>query len=469
MDKYNSKSILRKYRLSFLGFIYTAAIFAFLILFLTNNALLFILSVLLFFLFRRITGTFFFNKYINSILFDELNPLKYNAVFECGKIVSNHLFEKIDFAYYTGDYQTVINICTAKLKDPKQNRYKYWYMHYLARAYFDAGDFENLRLIYDKFQIITEADANCEKLRNQFLFFKFIGLYLSGEFLECKAFYENLLSNTKFNSSKTPKLNVIQTKYTYAIACYKSNDLETATEIFNYIITEAPQLNFAAISQKYLNAIENSEEYQSENITINTDENFVVPTPGKSIKIRKIVALILAVLIFICMWGATLFKPDEPIHFRGLDSSTMRSDIYELYGQPDKIEEYVYPAGEFYDVYYAEFLGVKGTLEFKYFTDGNNDDLFVAEFIINSKDFASEKEYKEAVNKTYIHFKKVLSSYQMRDDTDNERAYIVWSRSTDDYAYSMYETQMIDNDFPEGANDCTLFRFNKYLSAKSKD
>lgn len=467
MDENNVKLILRKYRFCVLGCVYTAAIVVILVLFLTDNSFLFFVAALLFLLFRKIIGVYFFNKYINSILFKELNPLLYNAVFETGKIVSNHLFEKIYFSYYSGDYQTVINICSAKLKDAKHKKYEYWYMLYLARSYFDLGDFENLSLIYDRFQTTTEADAKCEQIRNKYIYFKFIGLYLKGEFAECKELYEGLLSNTKPHNSKTLKLNDIQTKFTYAISCYKSQDTENATKIFNYIVTEAPQLYFAVISQKYLNAIESGIEYQPEYTAVSVNENFVLPTPRKSIKIRKTIMLILIAFCFISFYLSIILVPDEPVHFKGLDYSTMRSDIVELYGEPDEIREFIYPDGKFYDVYKAEFLGIKGELEFRYFDGG--DDLFSAQFIIDSKDFESYEEYEKAVNKTYKYFNKVLSDYQIWDTSDDERISISWARSTDKYAYSMYNTQTSDTGFTDDLSDCTVFQFNKYPSEEKLD
>ncbi|MBQ4052324.1 MAG: hypothetical protein IJD09_01590 [Clostridia bacterium] len=460
MGKNNAKLILRKFRFCYFGCVNTALIVVILILFLTKNAFLFFAAALLLLFFRRIIGVYFFNKYINSIMSKDLNPVMYNAVFEAGKIVSNHLFEKIEFSYYSGDYQTVINICSAKLKDTKLKKYQYWYMWFLARSYFELGDFENLRLIYNRFQTMTEADAKCEQLRNKYIYFKFIGLYLKGEFAECKALYEGLVCNTQPHNSKTLKLYDIQIKFTYAISCYKSQDLDTATKVFNYIIAEAPRLHFAVISQKYLNAIEAGIEYQPEYSAVSVDENFILPKPRKSTKIRKTIRLILMVLCFICLYLGVMLMQDEPVHFKGLDYSTMRSDIQELYGEPDEIKEFIYPAGEFYDVYKAEFLGIKGDLEFRYFDGG--DDLFCAQFIIDSKDFESYAEYEKAVNKTYKYFNRVLSGYQIWDRSDDEGINISWEKSANKYAYSVYNTQTSDTGFTDDFRDCTIFQFNKY-------
>ncbi len=460
MDEFNVKPILRKFRFYTLCYDYVALLVPLLLLFFTENVFLFLLTGLLFFLLSTIIRAYLFNKHINSILFKELNPLKYNAVFEASKTVSNTLLEKIYFSYYTGDYQTVINICSAKLNDGKQKKYEYWYMIYLARAYFDLGDFENLKLIYDSFQTRTATDVKGEQIRNKYIFFKFIGLYLAGEFTQCKAFYEGVLSDTKIYNSKTPKLNEIQVKCSYAIACYRAQDVKTATEIFNYIVDEAPQLNYAVISKKYLDAIENGIEYQPEYIPVAVDENFELPKQLKSVKVRKIIATILLVLYIVCVFLNVVLVPDEPVHFKGLDYSTTRSDVKELYGEPDKTEEYVYPQGEFYDVYEAEFLGIKGELTFHYFQ--GKDDLFSARFMIDSKDFESYEEYKKAVNKTYRYFGKVLYKYQVWDQSKDGEINISWSRSTDKYAYSMYESQTSDTGYSNDFRDCTIFQFNKY-------
>ena len=153
-------------------------------------------------------------------------------------------------------------------------------------------------------------------------------------------------------------------------------------------------------------------------------------------------------------------------------------DVYDLSGDNRYTDKFTYYSGKgdgyimdkdgkFYDVYKAEFLGIKGELEFEYFDGG--DDLFSAQFIIDSKDFELYGEYEKAVNKTYKYFNKVLSDYQIWDTSDDEGINISWTRSTDKYAYSMYNTQTSDTGFTDDLSDCTVFQFNKYPSEEKLD
>lgn len=153
---------------------------------------------------------------------------------------------------------------------------------------------------------------------------------------------------------------------------------------------------------------------------------------------------------------------NKPIHFKGLDYSTTRDDIEMLYGEPDEVKEFIYPQGEFYDVYEAEFLGIKGELLFTYFNDSDN--LFMARFIIDSNDFESYKEYEKAVTKTYRYFNKVLSQHERRNISDGDGISVSWARNEDMYAYSMYDTQRSELGISVDPRDCTVFQFNKYLT-----
>ncbi len=170
-------------------------------------------------------------------------------------------------------------------------------------------------------------------------------------------------------------------------------------------------------------------------------------------------------LIVVCIIGIVLgitipLKYNKPVHFRQLEFSTTRSDIQKLYGKPDEIKEIIYPEDEFYDVYNAEFLGIRGNLEFRYFDDG--EDLFAAQFVIDSYDFESYTEYQAAVNKTYKHFHKTLSRYQIRNTSDENRIYISWSRDNDNYAYCMYNTSISDTGFTDNSRSGTVFQFSKF-------
>ena len=153
----------------------------------------------------------------------------------------------------------------------------------------------------------------------------------------------------------------------------------------------------------------------------------------------------------------------KPVHFRGLDYSTTLTDVRELYGEPNEVIEIPYTDGETYDFYETQFLGVQGQLKFYYF-DGT-ENLHMTEFVINSKDFQSHKEYQKAVSKTYKHFSKTLTGYIKRDDSKNNEIDISWSIGGEHYEYSMFTAQRSDTGISSDLSDCTIFRFCKYSIA----
>ena len=193
-------------------------------------------------------------------------------------------------------------------------------------------------------------------------------------------------------------------------------------------------------------------------------KKFVHKSNYKNSTIRFLIAIIVVFIIAILVVTGVVFTNNKPMHFKHLGYSTARSDIHKFYGEPDEIKEFTYPKGEFYDVYECEFLGVKGNLEFEYFDDG--EDLSQALFIIDSNDFNSYEEYKKAANKTYKYFNRVLLFYQRRNTIVDGEIEISWARRTDNFAYSMYNTQTSDTGYTDDLRDCTIFQFDKYLEEK---
>ena len=119
-----------------------ALIISFLILFFNINIVLKILfAVCFFFAIVFISSTVIKSKYINPILNNELNPQKYYTVI-CGTHnATKNAIDEMMVAYFMHDYNAVINICNLKLEDKKTRNYKYLFIQYLARTYFDLGDY----------------------------------------------------------------------------------------------------------------------------------------------------------------------------------------------------------------------------------------------------------------------------------------------------------------------------------------
>ena len=79
---------------------------------------------------------------------------------------------------------------------------------------------------------------------------KFFESYLKGDFEECLTTLNKYKCKT--NCQKVNK------DLSLAIIYYRSGDMTQSKILFEEIIQKAPKMNFAKISQKYLEAIENS-------------------------------------------------------------------------------------------------------------------------------------------------------------------------------------------------------------------
>ncbi len=257
------------------------------------------------------------------------------------------------------------------------------------------------------------------------------------------------------------KLNELSINFTLAICCYKCGDFIRANDLFNNVITLAPTFHYAEISKKYLDSIENNEEYPFEKITLN-GETCNIPTPRSRKKFKIIYAVCFAIILFGVIGSIInyIMAPKQPEHFKGLDYYSTQSDVYRIYGKPDEIKEYTDFKGQYYDNYYdVEYLGITGDLWVNYYYD--SDIVNTSWFTIDSTQFTSYEEYKAAANKTYNYFSKKLSKYRKVDESNENGKDITWYNDKGGYSYRMFEGELTfsgENDVRE----CTVFEFSKY-------
>ena len=163
MEQCNVKPILLKYFWTSSLALYLTVFIAVFVFAVTDHILLFALVFFLFFGVFIVVRVRLHNKYIDSILARELDPYKYSALYREWGVVTSPFIEGVYSSYYMGDYDAAIKICQSKLADPKCAKYQYAYMLFLARAYFDRGDTENLRKINERFRMSLQK----EKMRKK--------------------------------------------------------------------------------------------------------------------------------------------------------------------------------------------------------------------------------------------------------------------------------------------------------------
>ncbi len=177
---------------------------------------------------------------------------------------------------------------------------------------------------------------------------------------------------------------------------------------------------------------------------------------------KKVFAFLTAIFIFFSVCGCNLSSDNSPTHFKGLTDASSKKDVVELYGEPDEVKEALYPQDYTYDYYEISFLGNKGKMEFHYHE--GTDELFRADFLIDSNDFSSNDEYIQAVNKHIKHFSEKLSDFNKYDMSTKEKTNISWTKENVNYSYMIYGSETYDeiDGKIENFRECMIFQFSEY-------
>lgn len=248
--KMNTDAIVKKFKTTIFTANIILAIISILIILLPQNILSIPFAFIFYILGIKITSTVAVNNILFPILKQHTDPHMFLDIINKLNICTDNAAEHIITSYLIGDYQQTINICFAKLKNTAQQRYAHIYYTYIARCYFDLGDNESLSKTLDDFDRFIKSSKKGDEIKAKCTLMRFFRFYLDKDFNSCKEIYENVLNNKNFGDDL---LSEIQTKFTYAVACYKSGDIEKANEIFKFIISSAPKLVYSEMSQKYLN------------------------------------------------------------------------------------------------------------------------------------------------------------------------------------------------------------------------
>jgi len=261
----NTDNIIKKYKTFIRTGNIISAIVALLIILLPGNLLSIPFAFIFYLIAIKVITTLAVNNVIFPVLKQNADPEAFSQILEKMKVCTANATEHIISSYLLGDYNKTINICNEKIKDPSQQRYAHIYYTYLARCYFDIGDEQQLKTVCKQFEQMTNSVKNGKELRQKCTLMRFYNLYLDNDYEACKEIYKKILNSKDFGDDL---LSEIQTKYTYAVACFHTNDFQTAKEIFSYITECAPKFNYAKLSRAYLESIETAEPLKKESITL---------------------------------------------------------------------------------------------------------------------------------------------------------------------------------------------------------
>lgn len=292
------------------------------------------------------------NKTLLSVLFKELDAEGFQEIINDSRLKSP-LIDRINAAMSSGDYQTAINIATKQLINKKSHiRMKNYYLAALARAYFELRDFDKLHVILAKYEEYKVHYPTKSFLRLSNSIWNYYSCFLEQNYEACKSVCKerNLALRPKAWDTKLRKL---QNDFLYAIACYENREFDEATDIFEKIMSFAPQMNYAKLSQKYLSAIEKEQDVSLFDAELLPDAKFKiydkkVQTRFRNYRIIKRVCFaVVAVLIILSLIFNILERDknsDSEIFNNKLNSAIMHYyndaevlDYFNLY----KDEKYV--------------------------------------------------------------------------------------------------------------------------------
>jgi len=242
------------------------------------------------------------NKTIASVLFNDLNAQQFHQIITNNKHFLPPLSYRINAAFFTGDYQTVVNIVSCQIRKKRCSiKEKLFYLSLLARVYFELRDFDKLNLLLKKHDEIRELYPSKKLVNTANSIWSYYRYFLDGNFEACKTICreKHLELNSKAWDAKIRKLN---NDFAYAVACYENGDTNDAIECFEKIISYAQYMHSSELSVRYVEAIKtNSEMTLLSEVTPENDFQLYDDRTAKKIQRHRIVTTVLLTLVCACI------------------------------------------------------------------------------------------------------------------------------------------------------------------------
>lgn len=226
------------------------------------------------------------NKTLCPVLFEKLDAFAFQKIINDKRFVAPVTY-RIGAAIFTGDYQTVVNIAVSQMRKKKCSiKVKSFCLSILARAYFELRDFEKLRALLAKYEEYKEQYPSKSFLRTTDSVWRYYQYFLDQNYEACKAVCRerDAAHNPKAWGAKIQKL---QNDFLYAVACYENRETDAAKESFEHVISYAPRMNVASISQKYVEAIDQNRSPLLPDTEVLPDDSYQMHDARTAAKIRR--------------------------------------------------------------------------------------------------------------------------------------------------------------------------------------
>ena len=187
---------------------------------------------------------------------DAIPPVKRTTVFEA------------EAAYYCGDYQRVVDVCTAGLSEENMpEKSKKYLAVFLMRTYLETDECDKLT------EVLSQWDSlNAKGRKIPSTFADYCRKYAAGDYEGALAVKRELPKLSVLLSKKRVATIELHVKFTTALALYRLGRGEEARPLFDEVAKAAPKFGYAKLSAKYIGAIDSGETVQAVK-TSPTDES----------------------------------------------------------------------------------------------------------------------------------------------------------------------------------------------------
>lgn len=248
----------------------------------------------------------------------------------------------ITAALMVGDYQTAVNLATAQLRKEKTPAMaKKACLIALANVYFELRDYEKLRLVIEKtveYQEQKSKKSSSKKTNTGRHYYQY---FLEHNYEACKALCKNVNLASK-PKARNANFRKTESDFYYAVACYENGEIDEAKVYFEKVVSFAPRIHLANVSQKYLEAIEQGQPPVFFDTEILPENNFRIYDDETIAKVRKrrqimrvCFIIVVAGLALYFFWSRTenMAKRDQQLYERKLNQAFINQ-----YGQATVIE-----------------------------------------------------------------------------------------------------------------------------------
>ena len=194
-------------------------------------------------------------KMLESIIYDELDPEKFNEVLALG-VLKKSLRHKMLYLMAAGEHDEILRLVEENEKKAIHPVDKCNNLYRKGFVYFERGEYEKLVALYRQYDNLKKQNPKFANVLENFTVFEKYDAFADDDFEYVVDVCDIDLSeiNPKKQNHKLTKINV---GFYRAVALYKLGRLDEAKKGFEDIIAFAPKMNKAKLSKEFIKLIDN--------------------------------------------------------------------------------------------------------------------------------------------------------------------------------------------------------------------